>query len=142
MDPLLPITEFGLSAESKTAGARQVLEGRKRATTSLLAAYAFDREALPAVGRRSLVRDGRGRFVAIIEVTRVETRCFCDVDEAYALLESDSLEAWREAHRRYLGSECRRVGAEMNEDIEVVLEYFRLVQPLVAIAENGSPPKS
>lgn len=135
MDPLLPVTEFGLSPESKTAGARRVLDGRKSATTALFAAYAFDREAPPAVGRRSLVRDGRGRFVAIVEVTRVEKRRFREVDEAYALLEADSLAAWREAHWRYLGAECERVGVPLTEDVEVLLEYFRVVQPLVALAD-------
>ncbi len=135
MDPLLPVTEFGLSPESKTAGARRVLEGRKRATTALLASYAFDHEDPPVVGRRSLVRDGRGRFVAIVAVTRVETRRFRDVDEAYARLEADSLEAWREAHWRYLGAECQRVGLPLTEDVEVLLEYFEVVQTLIALAD-------
>ena len=125
----LPVTEFGLSPASKDAGARQVLQGRKRATTSLLAAYAHDREALPSVGRRSRVRDGRGRDVAVIETSRVEFRRFRDVDAAYALLESDSLAAWRAAHWRYLGAECARVGMSLTEDVEVVLEYFDVVRP-------------
>jgi len=133
-DPL-PVTEFGLSPASKTAGARRVLEGRKRATTSLLAAYAFDREPPPEVGRRSVVRDGRGRDVAIIAVTRVETRRYREVDAAYALLEADSLDAWRTAHWRYLGAECARVGVPLTEDVEVVLEYFEVVEPLLTPAE-------
>jgi uncharacterized protein YhfF len=135
MPDRLPVNEFGLSPASKTSGARLVLKGRKRATTSLLAAYAFDREAPPEVGRRSVVRDGRGRDVAIIEVTRVETRRFREVDAAYALLEADSLEAWRSAHWRYLGAECARVGVALTEDVEVLLEYFDVVVPLVSTAE-------
>ena len=131
----LPITEFGLSPASKDAGAQRVLLGRKRATTSLLAAYAFDREPLPEVGRRSVVRDGRGRDAAIIAVVRVETRRFRDVDAAYAVLEADSLTAWQQAHWRYLGAECARVGVPLTEDVEVVLEYFDVVQALVSPAD-------
>jgi uncharacterized protein YhfF len=131
----LPITEFGLSPASKDAGARRVLQGRKRATTSLLSAYAFDREPLPEVGRRSVVRDGRGRDAAIIAVVRVETRRFRDVDAAYTVLEADSLAAWQQAHWRYLGAECARVGVPLTEDVEVVLEYFDLVRPLVSPAD-------
>jgi uncharacterized protein YhfF len=131
----LPVTEFGLSPASKDAGARRVLEGRKRATTSLFAAYAHDGEAPPEVGRRSVVRDGRGRDVAVIAVTRVERRRFRDVDAAYAVLEADDLAAWQAAHWRYLGAECARVGLPLTEDVEVLLEYFELVQPLLAPAD-------
>jgi uncharacterized protein YhfF len=131
----LPVTEFGLSPASKDAGARKVLAGRKRATTSLLAAYAHDGEAPPVVGRRSMVRDGRGRDVAVIAVTRVEVRRFRDVDAAYAVLEADDLAAWQRAHWRYLGAECARVGVPLTEDAAVLLEYFEVVQPLLTPAD-------
>lgn len=112
-----------------------MLENRKRATTSLLAAYAHDREPLPAVGRLSIVRDGRGRDVAIIEVIRVEVRRFRDVDSAYAVHEAENLAAWRQAHWRYLGAECERVRTPLTEDVEVLLEYFELVQHLIALPD-------
>ncbi len=131
----LPVTEFGLSPASKDAAARRVLEGRKRATTSLLAAYAHDGELPPVVGRRSVVRDGRGRDVAVITVTRVEIRRFRDVDAGYAVLEAEDLDAWRRAHWRYLGAECARVGVPLTEDVEVLLEYFEVAQPLLTLAD-------
>jgi len=112
-----------------------VLEGRKRATTSLLAAYAHDGELPPVVGRRSVVRDGRGRDVAVITVTRVEIRRFRDVDAGYAVLEAEDLDAWRRAHWRYLGAECARVGVPLTEDVEVLLEYFEVAQPLLTLAD-------
>lgn len=132
----LPITEFGLSAAAKDSCARLVLQGAKRATTSLLAAYAYDREPLPSPGRRSVVRDGRGRDIAVIAVTRVEIRRYRDVDATYAALEGEkSLAHWQEAHWHYLGAECSRIGIPLREDVEVVLEYFELVQPLLTLAD-------
>ncbi len=134
MSTALPITEFGLTPEGKTSSAFLVLRGDKRATTALLAAYAFDREPLPAVGRRSVVHDGCGRAIAVIETTRVETRRFCEVDAAYAAVEGEgdkSLEHWRRAHWAYLGAECARVGVTLDERVEVVLDYFSVVEALV-----------
>jgi uncharacterized protein YhfF len=134
----LPITEFGLSPVAKDSCARLVLAGTKRATTSLLASYAYDREPVPSPGRRSVVRDGRGRDIAVIAVTRVEIRRYRDVDATYAALEGEgdkSLAHWQQAHWAYLGAECSRLGIPLSEDVEVVLEYFELVQPLLALAD-------
>jgi uncharacterized protein YhfF len=132
----LPVTEFGLTPAAKDCCARLVLEGTKRATTSLLASYAHDHQPLPRPGQRSVVRDGRGRNIAIIEVIRVETRRLREVDAAYAATEGDrSLAHWHQAHWRYLGAECARVGVALSEDVEVVLEYFEVVTPLLDLAD-------
>jgi uncharacterized protein YhfF len=133
-----PSIEFGLTVADRDASARLALSGVKRATTSLLAGYAFDREPVPVAGLRSVVRDGRGRKIAVIETVRVETRRFCDVDAVYAAIEGEgdgSLAHWQRLHRIYFGAECVRVGVPWSETIEVVLDYFRLVQPLIALAE-------
>lgn len=50
--------------------ANGILNGNKRATTGLHAAYLFDNEPLPRVGDQSMVRDSRDRDIAIIEVTK------------------------------------------------------------------------
>jgi uncharacterized protein YhfF len=134
----LPFTEFGLTSKDKDSSARLVLQGDKRATTSLLAAYAYDREQVPIVGRRSIVRDGRGREIAVIETIRFETRRFCDVDSVYAAIEGEgdkSLAHWRATHWAYLRAECARVGLPLNEEVEVGLEYFEMVQPLIALVD-------
>ncbi len=138
MERDLPISEFGLTPADKRSCARLVLQGSKRATTGLLAAYAHDREPLPRIGQRSVVRDDRGRDIAVIEVHRVEVRRFRDVDAAYAAIEGEgnrSLAHWRKAHWSYLRAECSRVGLPLSEDVEVVLEYFDVVEPLLRLEE-------
>lgn len=127
----LPVARFGLTAEEMDLCARLVLTGDKRATTGLLAAYACDREPRPVVGGRSVVRDGRDRDIAVIETTRVEIRRYCDVDEAFAAIEGEgdkTLAHWRSVHWPYLTSECARVGLTPTPEVEVVLDYFAVVQ--------------
>lgn len=134
----LPITQFGLDAAAMDSTALGVLKGDKRATTSLLAAYAHDREALPQVGQRSMVRDSRNRDIAIIEVTRVEIRRYREVDAAYATIEGEgdkSLAYWQRVHWAYLTAECARVGVPLHEEVELVLEYFKVVQPCLSLAQ-------
>ena len=128
-----PITHFGLDAATMDSTARSVLTGDKRATTSLFASYAFDGEPLPFVGQRSIVRDSRDQDIAIIEVTRIERRRYCDVDAAFAQIEGagdKSLAYWQKVHWAYLGEECTRCGIGLDREIEVVLEYFKVVKPL------------
>lgn len=133
MTPNLPITQFGLDAAAMDSSAQLVLSGDKRATTSLFASYAHDRETLPTIGDRSIVRDSRDRDIAIIEVSRVEIRRYCDVDAAFALTEGEgdkSLSYWKRVHWDYLGQECARINIPLTPEAEVVLEYFTMVKPL------------
>jgi uncharacterized protein YhfF len=127
----LPVTLFGLTPADMDETARLVLTGDKRATTALLAAYAADREPLPITGRRSLVRDGRGRDIAIIETTRTEIRRYADVDAAFARIEGEgdkTLAFWQRVHWPYLTSECARIGLPApTPATEVLLEYFVVV---------------
>jgi uncharacterized protein YhfF len=135
----LPVTWFGLTPADRDETARLVLIGDKRATTALLAAYAADREPLPVVGRRSLVRDGRGRDIAIIETTRIEIRRYGDVDEAFARLEGEgdkTLACWRSVHEPYLSAECARIGRPApTPATEVLLEYFAVVRPCLELGD-------
>lgn len=138
MNPPLPVTKFGLSPAAMDSTAREVLTGDKRATTSLHAAYRFDAEPIPQVGDRSLVRDSRDRDIAVIEVTRVEIRRYCDVDAAYAAIEGEgdkSLAHWQRVHLEYFGAECRRIGETWHEQQEVVLEYFKVIRSCLPLED-------
>ncbi len=132
----LPVIQFGLDAETMDSCARDIVNGKKRATTGLHAAYLFDNEPLPRVGDHTLVRDSNDRDIAIIEVTKVEIRLYGEVDKAFAAIEGagdKSLAYWQQVHWDYLGKECARVGIPLNENIQVVLEYFKVVKMLTNI---------
>src|SRR3954453_4284362 len=77
-----------------------VLQGTKRATC-----WAESQGLLSAeVGKRMVVLDGTGTPRAVLRTLELTNRRFNEVDEAFAFDEGEgdqSLEYWREAHKRY-----------------------------------------
>ncbi|WP_170581389.1 ASCH domain-containing protein [Ruegeria arenilitoris] len=104
-----------------------VRSGHKTATCGALRDFTAGGEAMPQVGRRDIALDWDGRPALVIETVDVTVRRYCDVDEAFALAEgeNDSLEGWREDHRRYF----ERNGG-FDPKMELVCERFRLVEDL------------
>jgi len=105
-----------------------VVDGPKRATAGLLADYEEGGEPIPSVGEYSVILDGAGEPLCIIETIEVEVRRFGDVDERFAWDEGEgdrTLEWWREAHMRFF----ERIGRPVDDESLVVLERFELVWP-------------
>ena len=101
-----------------------VLEGRKTAT----AWAASEGDKGVQVGKRWIVKDGRGEPRAIIETVEVTRRRFEEVDESFAGDEGEgdrTLADWRRMHTGYF---TRR--GEFAPDMEVYCERFRLVEVL------------
>jgi uncharacterized protein YhfF len=114
----------GASRDVVTRLARLVSSGTKRATTGIREPG----EPPPDVGDLSIVLDGDGEPVCVIRTTRVETRRFGDVDEAFAFDEGEgdrTLAYWRAAHQRFFHS----VGIPVDDATEVELEWFELLWP-------------
>lgn len=128
-----PIGEFDIFAFGDSPGmadelAALLVAGRKRATASLLAAYAADDEPLPLAGALDVVVDGDGRPVALIRTREVTVSAFRDVDDAFARDEGEgdlSLRHWREAHRAFFA----RSEPGFSEASPIVCERFQLVYP-------------
>lgn len=123
---------FGGGGELADELAVLVLDGRKRATTSLPIEFSASGEPLPQVGSVSIILDRRLRPVAIIERTRVDKVPFGEVDAAFAATEGEgdgSLAWWRAAHRRYFGDVCRRLGGHFDDGTPVLCQTFVLVWP-------------
>jgi len=104
-----------------------VLEGKKTATCGdwdeTVKTYGIMKP-----GDLSVVQDGAGRDVCVIETLEVTKRRFCDVDAAFAFEEGEddrTLDSWRAAHRRYF----ERSGA-WSDDMWLACERFRLVEVL------------
>ncbi len=104
-----------------------VAAGRKTATCGALRDYAEGGDPMPVVGRRDVALHWDGTPALVIETVEVTVRRFCDVDEGFALAEGedDSLEGWREGHRRFF----ERNGG-WDPEMELVCERFRLVEVL------------
>jgi uncharacterized protein YhfF len=107
-----------------------VLRGDKVATAGLVRHdYDDGDEPIEVVGERQVMLDSTARPLALIEIVRVEVHPFSKVPWEFAASEGEgfeSIEDWREGHRRYYA----RIGVEVVDDDAVVCTWFRLVRLL------------
>ncbi len=125
---------FGFGGEGEIADelAALVLAGKKRGTASLPVEYTSLGEELPKSGDLSIVLDGRGNPVAIIERTSVEVVPFHAVTAEFAAAEGEgdgSLKYWQEAHTWYFGQVCERLGGKLESTTPVLCQCFKMVWP-------------
>ena len=107
-----------------------IADGIKTATCSALWEYEAEDEPLPQVGLKSIVLDGKGDPLCIVETTEVEVRPYEEVDAGFAYEEGEgdrSLEYWREAHWRFFSRTLPNIGKEPTTDMPLVCERFRVV---------------
>jgi uncharacterized protein YhfF len=120
---------FGGSKGLADSLGQLVLDAKKRATTSLAVEFTSLNEPLPTVGSMSIVVDGNGSPIAIIERTEVKEVQFQFVDEAFAATEGEgdgSLDYWRDAHTEYFTSVCARLGGEFSATTPVLCQIFEV----------------
>ncbi|WP_127573203.1 ASCH domain-containing protein [Georgenia faecalis] len=138
-----PAWAFGGTPEEADALLDLVLAGNKTATTSAQWEYEEADAPLPAVGDLSIILDGSGRPRALIVTTAVDVVPFDAVDAEHARAEGEgSLEDWRAAHTRLFGDVARAVGRTLAEDMPVVLERFRLLDPKAPREDAPAPVAS
>lgn len=107
-----------------------VRSGVKGATTGLYWEYAYDNEPVTQTESISMVLDGAGNPLCIIEITQVDVLPFNEVDNAFAYDEGEgdrSLAYWQDAHWRFFSRRCEVIGREPVETMLVVCERFRLL---------------
>jgi uncharacterized protein YhfF len=112
-----------------------VLEGRKTASSSLLAEWVLDDQELPAVGDRREVLDSDDNPVGVIETTAVDVIRLGDVDVALAHAEGEGFESvldWRQAHERFWTEEVmprlpKSLAGPLTDEAKIVVVRFRLV---------------
>jgi uncharacterized protein YhfF len=122
----------GWGASSGIAGELGALisSRTKTATCSALWEYEAEAEPLPEVGSKTIVLDGNGDPLCIVEATEVEIRSYDEVDGRFAYEEGEgdrSLDYWREAHWRFFSRTLPNIGKEPATDMPLVCERFRVV---------------
>jgi len=106
-----------------------IASGVKTATCSALWSWEAG-ESPPVGGELTVVLDGRGEPLCIVETCEVTARRYCDVDAAFARQEGEgdlSLEYWRRVHREFFTETLAEVGREFTETIPLVCERFQKV---------------
>lgn len=121
---------FGDGKEMADELSDLVVKGIKTATASNYVLYEIENEPLPTVGAYSVILDGNGKAVAIIETTSVEVMPFKEVTAAHAFLEGEgdrSLNYWRNVHETFFKKECEEINQPFSGDMLVVCERFTRV---------------
>jgi uncharacterized protein YhfF len=129
---------FGTTKAGATEIATLVLNGTKTSTGSLQWVYDVEGKPLPKPGDLSIVMDGNGHPVCVIETTDVQVMPFDAVDEQFAYEggeEDRTLASWRRMYWSYIVTECVRIKREPTEKMPLVCERFRVVykEPLKSV---------
>lgn len=107
-----------------------VVSGIKTGTCSALWEWEAEGNPVPEPGLLSIVLDGQGRPMCIIETTEVTLRRFDELDEDFAHAEGEgdlSLRYWREAHQHFFTRILPKIGKEVSQDMPLVCERFRVI---------------
>jgi uncharacterized protein YhfF len=107
-----------------------IAAGTKIATCSALWEWEAEGEVLPEPGTVTVVVDGRGQPLCIVETIGVAIRKYNEVDAEFARAEGEgdlSLSYWRDAHRRFFSRYLPKIGREFSEDMLLVCERFRQI---------------
>lgn len=128
--PLYEAFSFGSRPESADELSSLVLDGVKTATSELLRVYDEEGRRPPQAEDLSIVLDGSGRPVCVMETTWTAVAPFEQVDAALAYEYGEgerTLEWWLEAMRESYEEECEAHGWEFDPSLPLVFERFRVV---------------
>ena len=128
----LPKDEFAFPGPERDRLVEAILDGRKAATTSLMAEFIHDHEPLPSSGRRTVLVDSDDQPLAVLRYVSVSVTRLGLVTLQHVLNEGEgyeSLTQWREAHESFWTSENMRQALEdpdstIDDQTLVVLETF------------------
>lgn len=122
---------FHNNKEDANRLAELVLNGKKKAGSSLYALYEKYNADLPKVGTKHIITDFNGKARAIIEIKSVDTIPFNQISKDYAELDMgtkiEPLKKWKEAHWNFFASVMEESGKKPTEEMLVVCEWFETI---------------
>lgn len=124
------VFQVGEGGADADHGARAILDGRKTATSSLIWEYEAQGRRPPTVGALSIVEDGSGKPVCVVETTWLEVMAFDAVDPSLARDYGEwdgTLEAWRRECWAYYTAQCRALGRTPSPGMKLLCERFRVI---------------
>ncbi len=107
-----------------------VAAGIKTATCSSVWELEYDGDPIPHPGDLSIILNGSGQPICIIETTGVEVKPFNQVTEDFTYDEGEgdrSYTYWRQAHEHFFTRSCARIGCSFKDNMPVVCERFQLI---------------
>lgn len=107
-----------------------IAQGTKTASCGSVWDWEAEGKPLPGNGLITIVLDGRGEPLCIVETTDTAVRKYNEVDAEFARAEGEgdlSLNFWRTAHRNFFSRTLPKIGREFSEDLPVVCERFQVI---------------
>ena len=107
-----------------------IAQGIKTATCSSVWEWESEGQTPPGLGTLTVVLDGKGGPLCIVETVEVTVRRYYEVDADFARAEGEgdlSLAYWRDAHRRFFTRTMARISREFSEEMPLVCERFRII---------------
>jgi uncharacterized protein YhfF len=122
---------FANNSETAKSLVQLVLSGIKKATASLME-HESDNGDGGTIGGYSIVTDFEGNPQCVIVTTEVRHLPFREVDAEFAFDEGEgdqTLEYWRNAHRRFFTECCDELGFKFDESLLICCKRFRKLFP-------------
>ena len=135
--PAYLVDDFADTPEAATKVGKLVRDGIKTTSSSLVWGLEHEGVPFPKVGEISVVVDGNGNPLCVIEMTEVEIRPFNTVDERFAFEYGEgerTLVSWLSDNWDFNARWCRAIGREPSETMPLAFMRFRLLYPRNTIA--------
>jgi uncharacterized protein YhfF len=107
-----------------------IAQGKKTATCASVWEWEVEGNPLPQAGLITIVLDGRGGPLCIIEAMEISIRKYSEVDADFAREEGEgdlSLQYWRELHKSFFSRILPKIGKEFSEEMPLVCERFKVI---------------
>jgi uncharacterized protein YhfF len=130
-----PIESFGDSPAMADELLALVIDGPKRATAGLVAAYEVDGADLPSVGSHWVVTDGSGAERVVLRSTDIRLGPVDSVDDSFAYDEGEgdrTRDSWLHDHREFFERQVAERGMATPDGLDAlicVFERFVIVWP-------------
>jgi uncharacterized protein YhfF len=124
------VSQFGDRSDLADKLGNLILKGVKTATCSALWEWETEGSELPKMGSKTIVLDGNGNPLCIIETIEVLIRAFNEVDAKFAYEEGEddrSLESWIDEHWKYFSRVLPKIAKKPAPEMLLVCERFRVV---------------
>jgi uncharacterized protein YhfF len=134
IDPKTPYQSwyFGDTLEQADKLLELVLEGKKRATSTLVWEMETEPEETPVLNGYNVVTDFDGNPKCVIQTTELRVLPFNEVDAEYAFAEGEgdqSLDYWRQVHWKFFSNICLKIDREPSMEMPLYCERFKLLYP-------------
>jgi uncharacterized protein YhfF len=110
-----------------------VVNGKKKASSSLFSLYEKYNVEVPKVGKKQIVTNFEGKALAIIATIKVDTIPFNQITAAYAALDmgtnTEPLKKWKKAHWDFFESFLKESEETPSEDMLILCESIEIIWP-------------